>query len=87
MVICIYIRDKEGDMYMLHIGSLLETMTNNDNRNKGIVGDNIKPSLSVTGDILHKPKESKAIKIDGRSRSSFRFHPVLDTSDKKTIGD
>lgn len=72
---------------MLCIGSLIETMTNNDNRNKGVVGDNIKPSLSITGDILHKPKKDKALKIDGRSRSSFRFHLVLDTNDKKTIGD
>lgn len=72
---------------MLYIGSLSETMTNNDNRNKGVVGDNIKPSLSITGDILHKPKKDKALNIDGRSRSSFRFHPVLDTNDKKTIGD
>lgn len=72
---------------MLYVGTLLETMTNNDNRNKGVVGNKTKPSLSVTGSILAKPKKDKALKIDGRSRSSFRFHPVLDTDNKKTIGD
>lgn len=72
---------------MLHIGTLVETMTNNDNRNKGVVGNRLKPSLSLTGSILSKPKKPKAIKIDGRSRSSFRFHPILDTNNKKTIGD
>ena len=70
----------------MYIGTLLETMTNNDNRNKGVVGNKSKPVISLSGNILPKPKKQKPLKIDGRSRSSFKFHSVLDTNDKKTIG-
>lgn len=71
----------------MHIGTLLETMTNNDNRNKSVVGNNLKPALSITGKVIPKPKKDKGFMIDGRSRSSLKFHKILDTNDKKTIGD
>ena len=63
----------------MYIGTLLETMTNNDNRNKSVVGNNLKPAVSITGTVIPKPKKDKGFMIDGRSRSSLKFHKILTT--------